>query len=252
MAQRVIELAKEGAVGGTGEPASDCFQASRLERALLAMNRGLARAIIPAIFRSFFTLNLKNRDILKREVVPGLKERGHLLIANHNSHLDAISIYCSLPYRIRGKLVGAAAADYFFNAKSKMAYYLLQSTMRAVPVRRNASPTDFFRVIGSTLDRGESVLIFPEGTRSRTGELGPFLPSIGQLVREVDAPVVPISLHGTHELWPAHEERPKFGEIGVTINAPIEFSKRRDPYDIRDQLFEFYRAEFMTTRSEPE
>jgi 1-acyl-sn-glycerol-3-phosphate acyltransferase len=120
---------------------------------------------------------------------------------------------------------------------------MLMSFMRAFPVRRGANPRQYFGSIGRYLDRGDSVLLFPEGTRSRSGKLGSFAPAIGQCIRLMDAPVAPVVVRGTHELWPPDRDRPRRGEIKVEYREPIHFSGRLGPYEIRDHLHELFEAE---------
>jgi long-chain acyl-CoA synthetase len=164
-----------------------------------------------------------------------------LVVANHGSHLDWLSIWTALPSAHRQRLCPAAAFDYFFEGKSKGARFLLRSLAPFLPWKRSASPKRALEVVSERLEQGSSVLVFPEGTRSRTGELGEFKATIGLLARELDVPVLPVFLTGTHELWPPHQRFPKRGNITVSFGEPQRFSKRDQPYEIRDALSSLYR-----------
>lgn len=73
------------------------------------------------------------------------------------------------------------------------------------------------------IDRGWSVLIYPEETRSLSGELQSFRPGVGLLAVELGVPVVPIHLHGLYELLPKGSWAPRRGPVEVTIGAPLHF-----------------------------
>jgi long-chain acyl-CoA synthetase len=227
--------------GGAGEVES--LRLPGIVRAILAMSRIASRIALPALFRALFSLEISGREIRDREVVPAMRSRGHLLVANHSSHLDGLSVFCSLPLSVRGRLVAAAAHDYFFAPGTERRHFMLLGFIRAFPVRRGANPRSYFSSIGRSLDRGDSVLLFPEGTRSRTGELGTFAPAVGQCIRLMDAPVVPVILRGTHDLWPPDRDRPRRGRIGVEYRDPIRFSGRLGPYEIRDRLQDLFASE---------
>ncbi|MBT5715170.1 1-acyl-sn-glycerol-3-phosphate acyltransferase, partial [Candidatus Poribacteria bacterium] len=76
-----------------------------------------------------------------------------------------------------------------------------------------------------------SLLIFPEGTRSRTGEIAEFKPGLGLLALELDVPVVPTYIHGTYAALPVGRVVPRAAPVHVTFGEPIpvdEYRLRRD------------------------
>jgi 1-acyl-sn-glycerol-3-phosphate acyltransferase len=197
--------------------------------------------VLPALFRVFFQMEVRGRAHVKK-LSAAMAREGHIIVANHASHLDAPSIYSALPRSARRRMVAAAARDYFFNPGKKMRHLLLAANMRIFPLDRAADPREYYAMIAGMLDRGDSVLIFPEGTRSRTGALGPFHPSVGKLIHELNAPVLPVCIEGTHALWPPSAPRPKRGKLTVRFHAPRSFSRGLSPYEIRDQLAELFRT----------
>ena len=72
------------------------------------------------------------------------------------------------------------------------------------------------------LEAGHPVLVFPEGTRTRDGVIGPFLPGMLVLVKRTGATVVPVALEGARDVWPPSRSRPRLtGRIVSTTGTPI-------------------------------
>jgi 1-acyl-sn-glycerol-3-phosphate acyltransferase len=142
-----------------------------------------------------------------------------LFVANHSSHLDTPMLLSVLPPSCRNRLAVAAARDYFF------ARPLLG---RAVSVAFNAFPVDRGWGLRATLadcqslrQQGYSILLFPEGTRSRTGEIGRFKRGVGLLAVQLGLPVVPIRLTGVFELLPTGRTLPRRGKVSIRVGAPL-------------------------------
>jgi len=74
------------------------------------------------------------------------------------------------------------------------------------------------------LQQGHSFLIYPEGTRTRTGELGPFKKGPFVMAIESGTPVVPVSVRGSYDIMPPNQFRVKPGTVVVTFHAPIATS----------------------------
>jgi long-chain acyl-CoA synthetase len=195
----------------------------------------LSRRLFPTAFRQAFELTVKGAQHVEE-----LGQERYLLIANHQSHLDWMSVWTALPESERARLSPAAAYDYFYAGRSRGTLFLLHSLAPFLPWRRTASPRTMIAHVGERLDQGHNVLVFPEGTRSRTGELGEFKATIGFLVRELNVPVVPVFLTGTYELWPPHQRWPQPGRIDVTFGRAERFSWHDEPHHIRDRLHSLY------------
>lgn len=139
-----------------------------------------------------------------------------VVIANHSSHLDAPLIIGSLPRRITRTLATGAAADYFFDKKVKGAATSL--FFNAFPVDRKGMKGKKNRgMAGALLSDGISILLFPEGTRSRTGGMGRFTPGAAALSISRNAPVLPIALVGAHSAMPTTASVPVNGRPQVHI-----------------------------------
>lgn len=122
-----------------------------------------------------------------------------IVAGNHTSHLDMGLVKVALGSA--GKdMVALAAADYFFDNKYKRAY--MDNFTSLVPMERSGSLRQSLRHARSFLEQGYNALIFPEGTRSITGEMAEFKPVIGYLALSTRTGILPVYLGGTYEAMP--------------------------------------------------
>jgi 1-acyl-sn-glycerol-3-phosphate acyltransferase len=179
-----------------------------------------ARIIAALILRAW--LKVYHRlSIIGKENLP--QEGSYVLVANHASHLDAISILASLPIRKLHRVFPAAAKDYFFVSIPRTA--LSAVVVNALPFNRETNIRQSLNLCKQLLDNpGNVLLIFPEGTRSTTGELGEFKPGIGLLLAGVDLPVVPCYLEGTFLAWPKGKLFPRPRRVRLVIGEPRRYS----------------------------
>jgi len=90
---------------------------------------------------------------------------------------------------------------------------------------------------------GNILIIFPEGTRSKTGQTQEFKSGIGALVAGRDVPVLPCYLQGTFRVWPKGRRLPRPGKIRLIVGAPRNFASRSaDKMDIGNIAAELHRA----------
>ncbi|MFN2454522.1 MAG: AMP-binding protein [Pyrinomonadaceae bacterium] len=137
-----------------------------------------------------------------------------IVAANHASHLDMGLAKMALG--LAGKeMVALAAADYFFDNKYKRAY--MDNFTNLVPMERSGSLRQSLRHARSFLDRGYNALIFPEGTRSLTGELAEFKPVIGYLALSSRVGILPVYLQGTYDAMPKGSNIIRSRDIGARI-----------------------------------
>src|SRR5207249_1935531 len=86
-----------------------------------------------------------------------------------------------------------------------------------------------FMFAGEMMDQGFSLLVFPEGQRTKHGALNPFMPGTGLLIQRLDAPVVPMRIDGLWELKKAARHFAWPGEVSVIIGEPVTYSSQQDP-----------------------
>jgi long-chain acyl-CoA synthetase len=137
-----------------------------------------------------------------------------IVAPNHASHLDMGLAKMALGDAGEG-MVALAAADYFFDNKYKRAY--MDNFTNLVPMERSGSLRQSLRHARSYLDRGYNALIFPEGTRSMTGEMDEFKPVIGYLALAARVGILPIYLHGTYQAMPKGSNMIKGRDVGARI-----------------------------------
>jgi 1-acyl-sn-glycerol-3-phosphate acyltransferase len=204
-----------------GLPTRERLASPLRERSLggLAINtawRRIVRAYLAAMHRLRVT---------GRENLPSIGP--FVMVANHASHLDALTLTSVLRGASGRRVYALAAADTFFTgvASSAFAAYAIN----ALPVARQGGGRAGMRAMRERLiDDGFVFVIFPEGTRTRTGALAPFKAGIGMLVAGTDIPVVPCWIHGAFEAWPATRKFPSALPLAVSIGPPLQFARATD------------------------
>src|SRR5262249_49456732 len=160
-------------------------------------------------------------------------------------------ILMALPVRFRHRLATAMGgetlmkmrkppSEWFFAKRwaYQLGYSLVTALFNIFPLPQLSGFRESFRFAGESVDRGYSVLIFPEGevNNSEDGMMAPFQPGIGILARNLGLPVVPMRLDG---VWGMKRERRRLahrGEITVHIGAPISFSAAATAEEIAQRL----------------
>jgi 1-acyl-sn-glycerol-3-phosphate acyltransferase len=143
-----------------------------------------------------------------------------VVVSNHTSHMDAPLILGALPRKLARYVAAGAAADYFFDVWWRRG--LTSLFFNAFPVDRTGL-RGRKGLATSLLDDGIPLLLFPEGTRSRTGEMGNFKPGAAALCISRDVPCLPVAIVGASEAMPYGKNWPDRGRppIWVTFGGPL-------------------------------
>ena len=183
-----------------------------------AMRTG-ARFLTQDVVLKSFVWSICKVEVHGRELLDNVEEP-FIVISNHSSHLDAALILGSLPHRLSKHVATGAAADYFFDKKIKALATSL--FFNAYPVERHGARTHK-GLTGRLLEEGIPLLIFPEGTRSRTGAIGEFKPGVAAMSISRGVPCIPMALVGAFAAWPYYRPVPPTHRphIHVVIGHPL-------------------------------
>lgn len=140
--------------------------------------------------------------------------------ADHGSHLDSLAILLALPATARGRVRVAAAEDYWYRDPLRRAAV---GTLGGFPFPRKGVVG--LRRAADLIATGQSILIYPEGTRGG----GPFRPGVAMLAAQTSLPVVPVAVRGGRELWPKGRALPRRGPLAVAFGAPLFIATDGDP-----------------------
>ena len=146
-----------------------------------------------------------------------------IIIANHSSHFDTPVVLSSLPEHIRSRTAVGAAADRFYRQGKRTWWYSLFFNTFPI-VRGGGSATlDYARQL---LQRGWTVVIYPEGTRSTSGAVKSFRHGVAMLAMQANVPVIPIYTEGLRDVMPKGARSPRPAAVSVCIGAPVWLDDR--------------------------
>lgn len=189
-----------------------------------------------AVLRVFFGLRAVG--------VENIPRAGPLLVAaNHQSYLDPPAI----GMRLRGPRLFFIARAGLFRFKPLAAIF---SRLNTIPIREDESDAAAIRETLRVLGHGAAVLIFPEGSRSETGEITDFKRGAALLVRKAKCPVLPVAIRGAYEAWPKQRRFPVpwRSRVRVAYGRPIPHEElMKDGPDaamqrLRDEVVRLYQS----------
>ena len=163
---------------------------------MMAVLRG---AFFLFIARPLLTLML-GAQVRHREFLPG--KGPAIIVANHNSHLDTLTILTMFPLRDLARVRPVAAADYFL--QSGLLSWFALNIIGIIPIRRGGhGGKNPLQACEEALDRGDILILFPEGSRGKPEILSEFKRGVGHLVRSrPQVPVHPLFMHGLGKALP--------------------------------------------------
>lgn len=176
---------------------------------------------------------------------PDLRQR--VYFSNHTSHLDFVVLWGALPRQLRGHTRPVAARDYW--GKGTLRRYLARQVFHAVLLQR-ANLDDVGRrqqvdLLLEALGEGDSLILFPEGTRGTGGEIAPFKSGLYHLaLKRPDVELVPVYLENLHRILPKGALFPVPLLSSVTFGSPISVLPGED----KDAFLERARAAVRASR----
>jgi 1-acyl-sn-glycerol-3-phosphate acyltransferase len=178
--------------------------------------RSLAALVIRGWLRLYHRFS-----IIGRENFP--PDQSFIVVANHSSHLDTLCLLSALPLGRLNRAFPAAARDYFFAGVPGVLAAVVVAN--ALPFDRHTDIRASLDLCRELLDTPRTVLVlFPEGTRSATGEVGEFKAGIGLLAAGSRHPIVPCYLHGGYEAWPKGSWLPRPRRLHLIIGKPRTYA----------------------------
>jgi 1-acyl-sn-glycerol-3-phosphate acyltransferase len=199
----------------------------------------VARETTARIVGPFVAALVGGPRVIGRERLAGL-DGPFLICPNHSSHLDVSTLRLALGRRRRRRLAAAAAEDYFFTGSRSRAF--LAAWLGGFAFRRRSPNPESIAEIDRLLSAGWSVLIFPEGTRSRSGEMAPFKPGIGLVATRTGRPVVPVRITGLHDVLAPGRRLPRRGRVVVHFGEPLRARSGEGARDFTARLQAAVRA----------
>ncbi|MBV9341772.1 MAG: AMP-binding protein [Acidobacteria bacterium] len=172
-----------------------------------------------------------------------------LVVSNHIGDVDVGFILSALPARLRHKLATATGGEALEALRTpsrdrhlanrifdRVQWILGVSLLNLFPLPREAGFRDSFAFAGQSVDRGYSILVFPEGHHTTDGKLRPFRSGIGLLANNLGIPVVAMRIDGLFELKLAGKKMARPYQVTVRMSKPISFPPALDPQQIATEL----------------
>jgi len=172
-----------------------------------------------------------------------------LVVCNHIDDVDVGFVQTALPARLRSHIATAtggealealrtpaASRGWFLGIYDRMQWTLGVSLLNLFPLPREAGFRQSFAYAGEAVDRGYSVLVFPEGRHTVDGKMNPFRAGIGLLVNNLGIPVLPMRIRGLFEVKQAGKRFARPWKIGVQIGQPMKFPAGSAPERIAQEL----------------
>jgi long-chain acyl-CoA synthetase len=194
------------------------------------------------------TLIMAHPRIVGRENLRGVD--GPLLIScNHVTYIDVGFALLALPARLRGKLAVGMWGEMLWEMWRppsswnpvlrwwyQLGYYLVVALFNVFPLPQQSGVRESFTYAGESVDRGYSVLVYPEGRRTEDGKPSPFRSGVGMLAARLNIPVLPMRIDGLYQMKMAGRKIARRGELTVVIGKPLRFPPETPPDEITNQL----------------
>jgi len=174
----------------------------------------------------------------------------YLIVCNHVTYLDIGFVLPALPSSIRNHLATAMGGErlasmrrppketpFLRRALERLKYFLVVSLFNVFPLPQRSGFRESFSYAGELIERGESVLIFPEGELTTNGSVMPFRSGIGLLASQLKVPVVPVRIDGLYAMREAGKRFARPGTVRVTLGDPVKFPPEATPDEITQDLY---------------
>jgi long-chain acyl-CoA synthetase len=118
----------------------------------------------------------------------------------------------------------------------RVGYYLVVALFNVFPLPQQSGVRESFAYVGKSVDRGYSVLVYPEGIRTPDGKPCPFRSGVGMLAARLNIPVIPMRIDGLYQMKIAGHKIARPGELTVVIGKPMRFPSEIPAEEITNQI----------------
>ncbi len=203
----------------------------------------LTGTIFVKISKLFFKLYTR----LKAEGLSNIPDEPCIIAPNHQSYFDGLYVASFLKHRIIKKT--------YFYAKEKHInkpwLKFIASKNNVIIMDLNKNLKESIQKMGEALRKNKNLIIFPEGTRTRTGDLGKFKKTFAILSRELNVPVVPVAITGAYDVMPRGSHFPKIGKkVKVNFLKPVHPDKDSSYKSIRDKVYNTIKEQLDSSSTE--
>jgi 1-acyl-sn-glycerol-3-phosphate acyltransferase len=159
-----------------------------------------------------------------------------IFVANHNSHMDTMMLMCSVPFRLLDRTHPLAAQDYF--GKNKFTSWLSKTFINVALIRRKKGDgSNPINMMVELLDKGHSLIIFPEGSRGQPGVMQDFKKGVALVLKErPEIPFIPAYLDNTAGPLPKGDGLLIPGYSSIRIGSPQYIDQSKSEVEIMNEI----------------
>jgi long-chain acyl-CoA synthetase len=194
------------------------------------------------------TMIMAHPKIVGRDNLRGI-DGPFLISCNHVTYIDVGFALIALPPRVRHKLAVGMWGEMLWEMwrppqawsplvrlAYRAGYYLVVALFNVFPLPQQSGVRESFAYAGESVDRGYSVLVYPEGVRTPDGKPSPFRSGVGMLASRLAVPVVPMRIDGLYQMKIAGNKIARPGDLTVIIGKPMSFPPETPAEEITNQI----------------
>lgn len=170
--------------------------------------------------RLFCILNFVKVSVIGRENIT--EKKSYIFVANHQGAFDIFAVYGYLNHKFKWMMKKSLRKMPFIGFACSSAGHIFVDNSSSAAVLHTIKAAE------NMLKNGESLVVFPEGSRTYTGKMGRFKRGAFQLSLEFHLPIVPVTIDGAFQVLPRTKLLPHWGEIKMIIHQPIAAVKEGD------------------------